>query len=118
MVDDVVRVNLHFLDDAERSGVFNLGTGNAATFNAVAAATINACLAADGDAPMSYEALHRAGAIEYIGFPVGLGEKYQSFTQADLKQLRAAGYTAAMIGVDEGVPRTVNALLGKPSVNP
>ncbi len=42
-VDDVVKVNLDFLDHPARSGIFNLGTGNAETFNAVALATINAC---------------------------------------------------------------------------
>src|SRR6266568_3432339 len=42
-VDDVVKVNLDFLDHPERSGIWNLGTGRATTFNAVAAATINAC---------------------------------------------------------------------------
>jgi ADP-L-glycero-D-manno-heptose 6-epimerase len=118
MVDDVVRVNLHFFEHDDQSGIFNLGTGTAATFNAVAAATINACRAADGEPPMTYDALHRAGALEYIAFPAGLSEKYQSFTQADLKRLRAAGYSAAMMGVDAGIPRTVDVLLGKPAVNP
>jgi len=110
-VEDVVRINLDFLDHPERSGIWNLGTGKAATFNAVAAATINACRAADGQATLSFADLHRAGAIDYVGFPPGLADKYQSFTQADLSQLRAAGYAAPLLPVEEGVPRCVRALL-------
>jgi ADP-L-glycero-D-manno-heptose 6-epimerase len=110
-VDDVVRINLDFLDHPERSGIWNLGTGKAATFNAVAAATINACRAAEGQAALSFADLHRAGAIDYVGFPPGLADKYQSFTQADLSQLRAAGYAAPLLPVEEGVPRCVRALL-------
>ena len=66
---------------------------------------------------MSFEALHRAGAIEYIAFPSGLAAKYQSFTQADVVRLRGAGYTAPFLGVDEGVPRCVHALLAQSQVN-
>ena len=70
-VDDVIKVNLDFLDHPQRSGIFNVGTGSAASFNAVAAATINACRAADGAPALSFDELHRTGAIEYIGFPAG-----------------------------------------------
>jgi len=110
-VDDVVAVNLEFLDHPERSGVFNVGTGSAATFNAVATATINACRAAEGAEAQPFEALHRGGTIEYVAFPPGLGPRYQSFTQADLGRLRGAGYRAPMLSVEEGVPRCVRALL-------
>jgi ADP-L-glycero-D-manno-heptose 6-epimerase len=110
-VEDVVKVNLHFLDHAERSGVFNVGTGNASTFNAVAAATINACRAADGQPELPFAELHRRGAIEYVGFPPDLAGRYQSFTEADVTRLRAAGYEAAMLDVAEGVARCVRALL-------
>ena len=71
-VDDVVRSTSTSSTTPERSGIFNLGSGSAATFNAVATATINACRAAEGVAPLPFEALHRAGAIEYIAFPAGL----------------------------------------------
>ena len=116
-VDDVVAVNLDFLDHPSRSGIFNLGTGTATTFNAVAAATINACRKAEGAEPMAFEALHRTGAIEYIAFPSGLAEKYQSLTQADVAGLRGAGYKGAFLGIDEGVPRCVRALLAQCQVN-
>ena len=117
-VDDVVQVNLDFLDHSERSGIFNLGSGTAATFNAVATETLNACRAAEGLAPLPFEALHRAGTIEYIAFPAGLAAKYQSYTQADLTRLRAAGYAAPMRGIESGVAACVQTLLAQSAVNP
>ena len=110
-VEDVVKVNLDFLDRPERSGIYNLGTGNAATFNAVAAATINACRAADGAPALPFTELHRAGTIEYIQFPPGLAERYQSYTQADIARLRAAGYDAPLLSIEKGIPRCVERLL-------
>ena len=117
-VDDVVKANLDFLDHPQRSGIFNLGTGSATTFNAVAAATINACRVAEGAAALPFETLHRAGAIEYVGFPLGLAGSYQSFTQADLGRLRAAGYMAPMRTVEQGVGECVRTLLARSGVNP
>jgi ADP-L-glycero-D-manno-heptose 6-epimerase len=117
-VDDVVKVNLDFLDHPERSGIFNLGTGKAATFNAVAAATVNACRVAEGQPELAFADLHRTAAIEYIGFPPELAGKYQSFTEADLSRLRAAGYDAPMAGIEEAVPRCVRALLASAGAAP
>jgi ADP-L-glycero-D-manno-heptose 6-epimerase len=115
-VEDVVKVNLDFLDHAERSGIFNVGSGRAATFNAVAAAVVNACRAAAGEAPRSVAELVADGVIEYIPHPPALAGKYQSFTEGDLAQLRAAGYTAPTLSVDEGVARYVERLIsGRPS---
>src|SRR6266571_524960 len=116
-VEDVVKVNLEFLDHPDRSGIYNLGTGTAATFNAVATVTINACRAADNAPALAFEELHRAGAIEYIAFPPGLAARYQSATQADLSRLRGAGYAAPMLSVEIGVPRCIEALLAQSRVN-
>jgi ADP-L-glycero-D-manno-heptose 6-epimerase len=109
-IEDVVRVNLDFLDHPQRSGIFNLGCGRAATFNEVAAATINACRAAAGEPALPLAELVAAGVITYIPFPPALAGKYQSYTEADLARLRAAGYRAPMLGVEEGVARYVQAL--------
>jgi len=117
-VEDVVAVNLDFLDHPQRSGVFNLGTGAATTFNAVATATINTCRAADGAEALPFETLHREGMVEYIAFPLGLAAKYQNYTQADLGRLQAAGYRKPMLSVDEGVPRCVRSLLAGKATNP
>jgi len=110
-VEDVVNINLDFLEHPERNGIFNVGTGKAATYNAVAAATINACRTAAGKPRQSVAELVSAGTISYIPFPAALAGKYQSHTEADLRRLRAAGYGAPMQGVDEGVARYVERLI-------
>ena len=110
-VDDVVKVNFHFLDNPHLSGVFNLGTGRAQSFNEVAAATVNACRNALGEAPLSLAEMQARGMIEYIPFPEALKGKYQSFTMADLSALRGAGYEEAFHDVASGVPLYVAQLL-------
>ncbi len=112
-IEDVVKVNLDFLGHPDRSGIFNLGTGNATTYNEVARATINAVRRARGDAELSLADLVAAGAITYVPFPPALAGKYQSHTQADLARLRAAGYRAPMLTVAEGVPRYVERLISE-----
>jgi ADP-L-glycero-D-manno-heptose 6-epimerase len=108
-VEDVVQVNLHFLDNPKVSGIFNVGTGRAQSFNDVAVATVNAVRAQRGEPPQSLDELVRAGAIEYIPFPPQLVGKYQSYTQAEPAALRAAGYDRAFLTVEEGVGRYVGA---------
>ena len=108
-VEDVVKVNLFFLDNPRVSGIFNVGTGRAQSFNDVAVATINAVRAARGEAALSLDELRGSGAIEYIAFPQQLVGKYQSFTQADTSALRAAGYDKPFLSVEEGVGRYVRA---------
>ncbi len=112
-VDDVVAVNLSFIDNPQRSGIFNLGTGAASTFNSVAVATINACRTAQGKPAQSLDEMLRGGALEYVALPPALEGKYQHFTEADVSRLRAAGYTAPMRGVDEGVRRYVEWLISQ-----
>jgi ADP-L-glycero-D-manno-heptose 6-epimerase len=112
-VEDVVKVNLHFLDHAELSGIFNVGTGRAQGFNDVALATINACRGAEGTGPVSLDEARQQGMIEYAPFPEALKGKYQSFTQADIGALRRAGYAAPFLSVEEGVARYCRHLLGQ-----
>jgi len=112
-VEDVVRVNLFFLDQPEASGIFNVGTGHAESFNAVARATINAIRRGRGEKPQSLEELRAAGAVEYIAFPPALVGKYQSYTEADVSALRSAGYREPFLGVEEGVGRYVAARLAR-----
>ena len=109
-VGDVVKVNLHFLEQP-CSGIFNLGTGRAQSFNDVAAATVNTCRAAQGLAVLSLAELQAQGIIEYIAFPDALRGKYQSFTQADLTQLWSAGYRDEFATVEQGVGQYVRQLL-------
>ena len=112
-VDDVVKVNMHFLENADRSGIFNVGTGRAQSFNDVACATINACRAVAEKPELSLDAMQRDGLIEYIPFPEALRGKYQSFTQADISALRDAGYEEPFLDVRTGVSRYVDTLLAR-----
>jgi len=110
-VEDVSRVNLHFLDHPEVSGIFNVGTGNAQSFNDVALATINACRKPKGERPVSVDEARAQRLIDYAPFPEALKGKYQNFTQADVGALRRSGYSAPFLSVEEGVGRYCQQLL-------
>ena len=102
-IDDVVAVNLWFLDNPDKSGIFNLGTGRAQPFNDVAIAVVNTLRQSQNATPLNLEEAVHGGMIDYIGFPEALVGKYQSYTQADLSALRAAGCTHAFADVQTGV---------------
>jgi ADP-L-glycero-D-manno-heptose 6-epimerase len=102
---------LYFLDHAERSGIFNVGTGHAQSFNDVAETVINTVGRARGQAEGSISELAAAGCVEYIAFPEDLKGKYQAFTQADLGALRAAGYSEPFLTVQQGVQRYCEGLI-------
>ncbi|HEX7053338.1 MAG TPA: ADP-glyceromanno-heptose 6-epimerase [Burkholderiales bacterium] len=108
-VDDCVAVNLWFLERRGASGIFNCGTGRAQTFNRLACAVINAV---QGTQLTLHDAVAK-GLIEYIAFPPQLEGKYQSFTEADLAKLRAAGYPGELMDVDKGVAAYVKHLQGQ-----
>jgi len=110
-VEDVVQVNLHFLDHPQDSGIFNLGTGRAQSFNQIAAATINAVRESRGEEQLEPEQMRAQALIEYTAFPAGLKEKYQSYTQADIGKLRRVGYATPFLSVEQGVGRYVKWLL-------
>ncbi|BAK77984.1 ADP-L-glycero-D-manno-heptose-6-epimerase [Pseudogulbenkiania sp. NH8B] len=110
-VEDVVKVNLFFLDNPELSGIFNLGSGRAQPFNDVAVATVNACRRHEGKPALSHAELVEQGILEYTPFPDALKGKYQSFTQADIGKLREAGYDEPMLSVEQGVDRYVDWLM-------
>lgn len=88
-VDDVVDVNLWFMDNPGVSGIYNVGTGHCQSFNDVANAVID---------------WYGKGEIEYIPFPDHLRGRYQSYTEADVKALRDAGYAKPFMPVEEGIP--------------
>jgi len=105
-VDDVVAVNLHFLEHRELSGIWNCGTGRAQSFNEVAAAVINT--GRGGKATAAELAAQKL--IEYLPFPPQLAARYQSYTEADIAQLRAAGYARDFLTVQQGVAAYVKEL--------
>lgn len=94
-VGDCVAVNLWLLDNPNVSGVFNCATGRAQSFNEVADAVIE---------------WHGRGHKRYIEFPEHLVGAYQSYTQADMRKLREAGYHAPFAGVGDGVSRYLDWL--------
>jgi ADP-L-glycero-D-manno-heptose 6-epimerase len=100
-VDDVVAVNLWFLDHPEQRGVFNLGTGRAQPFNDVAAAVVSSLAGRQ----LTAESAMAAGLLDYIPFPDALRGKYQCYTQADLSALRATGCNHAFADVQAGVTK-------------
>lgn len=112
-VEDVVKVNLHFFDHPQQLGIFNLGSGQAQPFNDIAVSVVNTLRTLGGEAALPLAALVAQGLIEYIPFPDALRGKYQCLTQADLTQLRKAGYNAPFLNVEQGVARYVNWLIGQ-----
>ncbi|HEX7455396.1 MAG TPA: ADP-glyceromanno-heptose 6-epimerase [Gallionella sp.] len=110
-IEDVVKVNMFFLDNPHLSGIFNLGTGQAQSFNDVAAATINALRVAEGKSALSLAELQQQELISYIPFPDALRGKYQSYTQADIGALRGTGYAEPFLSVEQGVGRYVEQML-------
>lgn len=112
-IEDVVKVNLHFLDNEDVSGIFNVGSGRAQSFNEVAVASLNACRALDGKVSLTLADMLAEGLIVYIPFPDALKGKYQSFTQADIANLRAAGYETAFLTVEQGVANYIPSLAAR-----
>lgn len=110
-IEDVVKVNLYFLDHPNRSGIFNLGTGQAQSFNDVAVATINTLRRVEGKPVLGLAELQQQGLITYIPFPEQLRGKYQSYTQADIGALLGSGYIEPFLNVEQGVARYVEQML-------
>ncbi len=109
-IDDVVAVNLWFLDHPDQSGIFNLGTGRAQPFNDVALSVVNALRGTQGDSALDLAGAAQAGLIEYVPFPDALRGKYQCYTQADLTALRASGCDHAFADVQSGVTQYMATL--------
>lgn len=111
-VDDVIRGNLHF---AERpvSGIYNLGTGRAQSFNDVAATVVNTLREATGESALPLQRLVAEGLIEYIAFPQALRGRYQAYTQADLTRMRAAGCNITFMTVEQGTAKYIKWLLAQ-----
>ena len=112
-IDDVVAVNLFFLDHPEVSGIFNCGTGRAQPFNDVAMTVVNSLRLDKAQPALSLKEMVEQKLIRYIPFPDDLKGRYQSHTQADLTRLREAGYDAPFTDVQTGVATYVRTILNK-----
>ena len=95
-VDDAVALNLWFMEHGNVSGVYNAGTGQPRSFNDVANTLIT---------------LLSRGTIEYIDFPSKLSGKYQSFTSADLTNLRETGCDYQFHTLEEGLEKYLEWLV-------
>jgi ADP-L-glycero-D-manno-heptose 6-epimerase len=95
-VGDVVAVNLFFGEGGLiKHGIFNVGTGQSRSFNDIAGTLL---------------LLLGQGKIQYIPFPESLRGKYQSFTQSDISQLRAAGFEQPFTSLEEGIRQLCQAM--------
>lgn len=98
-VNDAVDLTLYLLENPGVCGLFNCGTGQARSWNALAAAV--------------FAALGRDPQIEYIPMPDSLRDKYQYYTQADMTKVRAAGYTRPFTALEDGVRDYVSNYLAQ-----
>jgi ADP-L-glycero-D-manno-heptose 6-epimerase len=99
-VRDCVEVILWLLEHPQVSGLFNLGSGEARSFEELARALC--------------AALGRSAQIEYVEMPAAVRAHYQYFTQARMERLRSAGYTAAFTSLEDGVRDYVQRYLSQP----
>ena len=88
-VKDAVAMTLHLAATPKANGLFNIGSGQARTWNDLANAV--------------FAALKRKPNIQFIEMPEAIRDKYQYFTQANLARLRAAGYTAPVTSLEDAV---------------
>lgn len=99
-IDDVVGVMLWLLEHPDASGIFNVGSGQARSFNDLALAV--------------FAAMERPAAVEFIEMPEALRERYQYYTCARLDRLRAAGCPYQPTPLEEGVRRYIHDHLDGP----
>jgi ADP-L-glycero-D-manno-heptose 6-epimerase len=96
-VGDCVKVVLWLLDNPNVSGIFNVGTGQARSFEDLAKSV--------------YRALGEKPDIKYIDMPESLKDKYQYFTQASMDKLRSKGYDFPMTSLEDGVQKYIQNYL-------
>ena len=98
-VKDAVEMTLFFLDNPKIGGLFNIGTGNARSWNDM----VKAVFAAMGKKPN----------IEYIEMPESIRNQYQYFTKADITKLRNAGYDKEVTPLENAIQDYVQNYLQK-----
>jgi ADP-L-glycero-D-manno-heptose 6-epimerase len=99
-VNDAVAVVRWLLETPKVSGIFNVGTGAARSFRDLISAM--------------FAALNRAPNIEYVEMPPAIRGQYQYFTQAEVENLRRAGYNAGFTPLEAAVKDYVTGYLDRP----
>ncbi len=98
-VEDVLNVCFWMMENKPVSGLYNLGTGKARTFK---------------DLVLSiFKSLQIEPVIEFIETPEDIRDKYQYFTEADMKKLRDAGYDEEFFSLEKSVDTYVQQYLFK-----
>ena len=98
-VADVADVCYWLMEQQPASGLYNVGTGKARTFNDQVTAI--------------FTSLGMPVQIEYIDTPADIRDKYQYFTEADMSKLKSAGYTKPFYSLEDGVADYVKKFLVK-----
>ncbi|HYF29897.1 MAG TPA: ADP-glyceromanno-heptose 6-epimerase [Chitinophagaceae bacterium] len=98
-VKDVLSVCYWLMQHRPASGIYNLGTGTARTFDDLVKAT--------------FAGMDRPANIVYIDMPEDIRDKYQYFTEAKMDKLRNAGYTLPFYSLEEGIDDYVRNYLRK-----
>jgi len=96
-VDDAVAVVRWLIETPAVSGIFNVGAGAARSFRDLVVAM--------------FRALGKPANIEYIDMPPAIRNQYQYFTQAQIENLRRAGYNAGFMPLEDAVARYVTRYL-------
>lgn len=101
-VKDVVRTIYWFMNHRPTNGIYNLGTGLARPFYALATST--------------FEAMKLSPNIEFVDIPEDIRDKYQYFTQAEMRKIREAGYKRPFYSLESGVKSYVTRYLMKNAI--
>jgi len=96
-VKDAVEMTLFFLDKKDKNGIYNVGSGNARTWNDLVTAI--------------FKAINKPVNIEYIDLPAHLAEKYQYFTEAKIEKIKKAGYPHPTATLEDGVTDYIKSYL-------
>lgn len=96
-VADIVRICTWLMQVQPANGLYNAGTGTARTFNDLVTAIFNT--------------LHLPVNIEYVDTPADIRDKYQYYTEADMKKILAAGYPTPFYTLEDGVREYVDDYL-------
>lgn len=88
-VMDLVEVIVQMMEKRIGSGIYNLGTGKAATFLDLVRFT--------------FQAMEIEANIEFIDTPMDIRDKYQYFTEAKMEKLSLAGYEIKFTSLEQGI---------------